>query len=361
MKRLRQELILGGWLVLLGAVLGFGQVIELQEKVISVFDEAAPAVVHITVRSTGENIFMQPVPVEGSGSGFLFDTEGHIVTNYHVIEGAEEITVAFGDVECCPAEVVGVDPSTDLAVIRVAREDLPPPLVADSQALRVGQFVVAIGNPFGLEQTMTFGIVSALERVIQSPDGRFVGGAIQTDTSINPGNSGGPLLDLNGRVIGVASQIISPSRASAGIGFAIPANTVRRVAPALIADGEYPHPYLGITGFGLTPDVVQLFREAEIDLPLTRGVLITSVVEDGPAAAAGVRGGSEELRIGEVIVPTGGDILLAIDGVDVSSMLDVALLLDSGPAVGQTVMLRLERDGQEVVLPVILGERPMGG
>ena len=361
MKRLQRTLLLSGWLILLGAVLGVGQIVELQEKVISVFDEASPAVVHITVRSTGENIFMQPVPVEGSGSGFLFDTEGHIVTNYHVIEGAEEITVAFGDVECCSAEVVGVDPSTDLAVIRVAREDLPRPLVlADSHALRVGQFVVAIGNPFGLEQTMTFGIVSALERVIQSPDGRFLGGAIQTDTSINPGNSGGPLLDLNGRVIGVASQIISPSRASAGIGFAIPANTVRRVVPVLIAEGEYPHPYLGITGFGLTPDVVQLFREAGIDLPLTRGVLITTVVEDGPAAGAGVRGGREELQIGEVVVPIGGDVLLSIDGVPVSSMLDVALLLDSGPTVGQTVMLRLERDGQEIVLPVVLGERPTG-
>lgn len=352
--------LMAGILIVAPVLLGAGQIMELQEKVIEVFDSAAPAVVHITVRSTGEDIFMQPVPVEGSGSGFLYDVEGHIVTNYHVIEGAEEITVAFGDVECCPAEIVGVDPSTDLAVIRVAPEGLPSPLaLADSRLLRVGQFVLAIGNPFGLDQTMTFGIVSALERVIRSPDGRFVGGAIQTDAPINPGNSGGPLLDLDGRVIGVTSQIISPNRASAGVGFAIPSNTVQRIVPSLIAEGRYPHPYLGISGFGLTPDVVQLFRESNVQPPISSGVLITSVVEGGPADLAGLRGGTEEVQIGGFVIPLGGDILLAMDGTPVGSMLDVALFLDSGPGVGQVVSLRIERDGRELILPTILGERPV--
>ena len=189
--------ILAGLMAVVLGTAGAAQVAALQDAVIGVFEEASPAVVHIAVRGTTENLFMQPVPVEGSGSGFLYDGAGHIVTNYHVIEGAEEITVSFDRVECCSAEIIGLDPSTDLAVIRVDSQDLPEPLpLADSDELQVGQFVVAIGNPFGLEQAMTFGIISALGRVIQSPDGRFVGEAIQTDAPVNPGNSGGPLLDL---------------------------------------------------------------------------------------------------------------------------------------------------------------------
>jgi len=186
---------------------------------------------------------MQPIPTEGSGSGFLIDAAGHIVTNYHVVAGADLVTVAFAGVQCCEAQVVGTDSSTDLAVLRVKRSDLPIPLeLADSDGLRIGQFVVAIGNPFGLEQTLTLGVISALGRVIQSPDDRFIDEAIQTDAAINPGNPGGPLLDLDGKVIGVNSQIISPSRASAGIGFAVSSNTVRRVVPELIATGRDPHP-----------------------------------------------------------------------------------------------------------------------
>ena len=240
-------------------VAAVGSTTSWQDQLIAVFESASPAVVHIRVRGTTEDMFMRPVPVEGAGSGFLVDRNGHIVTNYHVIEGAEEIRVAFGAVDCCPAEIVGIDPSTDLAVIRVFREDLPEPLEpADSHQVQVGQLVVAIGNPFGLDQTMTFGIVSALQRIIRSPDGRFVGEVIQTDAAINPGNSGGPLLDLDGRVIGVTSQIISPIRAFAGVAFAISSNTVSRVVPALISQGRYPHPYLGISGISLTPALVEL-------------------------------------------------------------------------------------------------------
>ena len=346
-------------LVAVLSVAGMGQVIELQQAVVDVFSLAAPAVVHITVRGTAEDFMMQPIPVEGTGSGFLYDPDGNIVTNFHVVEGAEEITVSFDRVECCPATVVGLDPSTDLAVIRVRPEDLPNPLeLADSDAIHVGQFVVAIGNPFGLEQAMTFGIVSALGRVIQSPDGRFVGEAIQTDAPINPGNSGGPLLDLEGRVIGVNSQIISPVRGSTGIGFAIPSNTVVRIADALIANGRYPHPYLGLNGYGLTPELIQLFRENDATLPLERGLMVTRVVAEGPAMVAGIQAAQMVLEVGGFDVPVGGDIIVSIDGVAVESMLDVVLYLDLETSVGDTVVLEVLRDGESLNVPLILGERP---
>lgn len=337
-----------------------GQVLELQEQLISVFESASPAVVYITVRGTTKNIFMRPVPVEGSGSGFLVDSSGHIVTNYHVIENADEITVAFNGVECCRAKVVGTDPSTDLAVIRVEAIELPDPLpLADSDQLRVGQFVIAIGNPFGLNQTMTFGIVSALERTIQSPDGRFVGEAIQTDASVNPGNSGGPLLDLDGRVVGMTSQIISPVRASAGVAFAISSNTLARVIPSLIAKGSYPHPYLGISGFGLTPGILQLFRDAGITVPAEDGILVTSVFENGPADLAGIRPGTEWVEVGGVDVLIGGDVIVAINDQPVESLTELVFFLDVKAHVGDAIQLTILREGKTLVIPAVLQERPI--
>ena len=331
---------------------------ELQGQVIAVYDVAAPAVVHITARGTTEDPFMRPVPTEGSGSGFLYDSRGHIVTNYHVIADADLVTVAFSGVECCEAEIVGLDPSTDLAVLRVGRPDLPIPLeLADSDQLRIGQFAVAIGNPFGLDQTLTFGVISALGRVIQSPDGRFIGEAIQTDASINPGNSGGPLLDLEGKVIGVNSQIISPSRASAGIGFSVSSNTVRRIVPELITNGRFPHPYLGITGFGLSPEAIQAFREVDIELPLDRGILVTEVDPEGPAALAGLRGGDRIEQIANLEIPLGGDIVLAVDGNPVNSFLDLTLYLEGETRAGDVVQLTVFRDGITLELAVTLAER----
>ena len=351
-----------GLLTLVAAlsVVALSQTVELQDAVTGVFESAAPAVVHIAVKGTAEDFMMRPVPVEGSGSGFLVDSEGHIVTNFHVVEGADEITVSFDQVECCSAEVIGLDPSTDLAVIKVAREDLPQPLaLADSDTLRVGQFVVAIGNPFGLKQAMTFGIISALGRVIQSPDGRFVGQAIQTDAPINPGNSGGPLLNLEGRVIGVNSQIISPVRGSSGVGFAIPANTVSRVVAALIAEGRYPHPYLGVSGYGLSPELIQLFRENDTELPLDRGVMVAIVDPDGPAAQAGIVAASDEIDVGGYDVPVGGDTIVAINGVDVGAMLEIILYLDLNAQAGDDVVLTVLRDDVPIDITVRLGERPL--
>ncbi|MFC2095704.1 S1C family serine protease [Candidatus Bipolaricaulota bacterium] len=337
-----------------------GQVLELQERLVSVFETASPAVAYITVRGTAEDIFMRPVPVEGSGSGFLFDSDGHIVTNYHVIEDADEITVAFNDIECCRAEVVGTDPSSDLAVIRVDPTGLPEPLtLANSDQLRVGQLVAAIGNPFGLNQTMTFGIVSALERTIQSPDGRFVGEAIQTDASVNPGNSGGPLLDLDGHVIGVTSQIISPVRASSGVAFAISSNTVARVVPSLIATGSYPHSYLGISGFGLTQNILQLFEDDGIPVPAEGGILVTSVFEDGPAELAGIRAGTDLVQVGGVNVVVGGDVIVAINAEPILSITELVFFLDVKTSVGDTIRIALIRDGEVMTIQAVLKERPI--
>ena len=333
---------------------------ELEAQVEAVYGKVGPSVVNITSISYAYDFFMQPVPQEGTGSGFVYDDKGHIVTNYHVVEGAQELQVTLADGRVYPAKVVGADPANDLAVIKIdADGDLPAPVaLADSDKLRVGQFVVAIGNPFGLERTLTVGVISALGRIIQSPNGRFIGEAIQTDAAINPGNSGGPLLDLKGRVIGVNSQIISPSRASAGIGFAVSSNTVRRVVPELIAKGYYPHPWLGIRTLDLTPKAAEAFRKADMKVPVDTGLLVVDVVPNGPAAQAGLRGGSRVVRFGNVRIPLDGDIITAVDGQPMHNFRDLTVYLENETVVGQTVTLSIIRDGKEQTLQVKLGERP---
>jgi S1-C subfamily serine protease len=304
---------------------------------------------------------MQPMPQEGSGTGFVYDDAGHIVTNFHVIEGADQLLVTLAGGQVYEAELIGQDPTDDLAIIRIsAGKDLPPALpLADSDLVRVGQFVVAIGNPFGLEQTLTVGVVSALGRIIQSPEeDRFIGEAIQTDAAINPGNSGGPLLDLQGRVIGVNSQIISPSRANAGIGFAVSSNTVRRAAPELIARGYYPHPWLGINSLPLSPMASEILREGGVDVAVDRGLLILEAVQGGPADQAGVQGGDREVQFGRFSLPVGGDVLVAINDQQLQTSRDLTLYLDTQTEVGQRVKLTLVRNGEQVVIEATLGERP---
>jgi S1-C subfamily serine protease len=333
----------------------------LEAQVIAVYDTVSPAVVNITNRSIAYDWFMQPVPQEGTGSGFVYDTQGHIVTNYHVIEGAEELIVTLADGQEYDATVVGSDPTNDLAVIHIdAGESLPKPMVlADSSKLRVGQFVVAIGNPFGLERTLTTGVISALGRIIQSPaDNRFIGEAIQTDAAINPGNSGGPLLDLEGRVIGVNSQIISPSQASAGIGFAVSANTVLRVVPALIERGYYPHPWIGTYMMPITSAVAKTLREANMNVPVESGLLVLEVVKGGPADQAGIRGGSRVVRFGNVRVPLDGDIIVAIDDKKIDTFQDMTVYLENQKVVGDMVSVKVVRDGEEQVFQVTLAETP---
>ncbi|MBN1136132.1 MAG: trypsin-like peptidase domain-containing protein [Anaerolineae bacterium] len=334
--------------------------LDLEQRVIEVYDSASLGVVNITNRQVRYNFFMQPVPEEGAGSGFVYDQEGHIVTNYHVVEGAEELSVTMPDETVVTARLVGSDPSNDLAVLQVdlPSEQLHPIPLGDSQNLRVGQFVVAIGNPFGLERTLTTGVVSALGRVIESPDQRFIGEIIQTDAAINPGNSGGPLLDLSGRVIGVNTAIFSPSQASAGIGFAVPVSSVRRVVPELIARGYYAHPWLGVHLLDVTPEWVDILRQAGMDLPVTEGVLLIDVVAGAPADRAGLRGGQRQVRIGNGALPVGGDIIIALDGEPIANTRDLTLYLDTRTRIGQTIQITFIRDGQEMMLPATLTERP---
>jgi S1-C subfamily serine protease len=334
--------------------------LSLEADIIEVYESVSRSVVNVTNRSYGYDMFLRPVPQEGTGSGFVYDTEGHIVTNFHVIEGADELFVTLADERTLPATVVGADPSNDLAVLEVdvPAEELSPVPLGESNTLRVGQFVIAIGNPFGLERTLTVGVVSALGRVIESPDDRFIGEIIQTDAAINPGNSGGPLLDVAGRLVGVNTAIFSPSRASAGIGFAVPVSTVSRVVPELIARGYYPHPWLGASMWALTPERAEVLREAGMDVPVDQGLLLVETTPGGPADRAGLRGGQQRVGLGRYILLIGGDILTAIDGQPIASDRELVLYLDSQTQVGQTVEVTFWRGGEKRTASLTLTERP---
>jgi 2-alkenal reductase len=291
----------------------------------------------------------------GSGSGFFYDDRGHIVTNAHVVEGAEMVEVVLYDESIVPAEVIGEDDDSDLAVLKV---DLPAagltvlPL-ADSDAVLPGQKVIAIGNPFGRQSSMTYGIVSAVGRTIVGLTPFSIPQAIQTDAAINPGNSGGPLLNLKGEVIGVNAQIESAVRASAGVGFAIPSNIVTRVAPTLIAEGRFQWPWLGVQGGSLTPRLA----EANGLAANTRGAYISGVEDGGPADEAGLRGITGSREIDGMPVPIGGDVVTAINGQPVRDMDDLILAI-SQQEIGDRVALTVLRDGQEVELTAELAARP---
>ena len=313
------------------------------------YQRVSPSVVYIAI-TTGS------LSGSGSGSGFVWDTEGHIVTNNHVVESASRIEVTFADGTTAKAKVVGTDPDSDLAVIKVdvPASRLHPMELGDSDALRVGQRAIAIGNPFGFEQTMTTGIVSGLGRVVRQNSGFSLPQLVQTDAAINPGNSGGPLLDSHGRVIGVTTLIYSNSGTNAGVGFAVPVNTVKRVVPSLIGTGSYADPWLGIQGTSITPLLAE-----ELDLPVEQGVLVQTVVQDGPAAKAGLQGGDRQVRFEGALLATDGDIIVAIDGVSVQDMDDLIVYL-AGRSVGQKVTLTVLSDGRQQRIQVTLGERPAG-
>jgi len=302
---------------------------------------------------------------DSSGSGFIYDREGLVVTNFHVVENAVRILIFFADETEAEASVIGLDQDSDLAVLRL--ENVPAELVrpvelGDSSQVEVGQRAIAIGNPFGdFAQSMTVGIVSAVGRVVRSPNSLFSNAElIQTDAAINPGNSGGPLLDSRGRVIGVNTLIRSTVQQSSGVGLAIPVNTVKQVVPALIAGGYYPHPWLGITG----RDIESYLVEA-LDLPVNRGALVIEVDPAGPSKAAGLRGGDpDQMEPVEIpgyaeplLVPLGGDIIIGIDDQPVGGMDDIITYLQR-TQVGQTVVLNILRDGREMEVPVKLAERP---
>ena len=301
---------------------------------------------------------------EGLGSGFVLDTQGHIVTNNHVIEGADKIEITFSDGTIVPAKVVGADPDSDLAVLKVdvAADKLRPVQFADSTQIKVGELAIAIGNPFGLEGTMTTGIISAVGRTMpagglsQSSTGPTysIPDIIQTDASINPGNSGGVLVNDQGLVIGVTFAIESPTRSSAGIGFVIPSSIVVRVAPALIKNGSYQHTYLGITGGTLTPTLAQAMKLDSTQ----RGVLVSQVSSGTPASKAGLKGSSSETTVDGQKVPIGGDVITAIDGQPVMKMDDVIAYLADSTTVGQKVTLTVLRDGKSQDIAGHLGSPP---
>jgi S1-C subfamily serine protease len=325
---------------------------------VNLYQRVNPAVVYIEVL-VNDGGTLTPL---GSGSGFVIDTEGRIVTNNHVVEQADALRVVFSDSSVADAQILGLDPYSDLAVVQV---DIPPerlvPLeLSDSSTLQVGQRVVAIGNPFGLEGTMTAGIVSALGRTLPAQvlqgTGRFSNPEIiQTDAAINPGNSGGPLLDIRGRVIGVNTAIRSTTGTNSGIGFAVPVNTVKRILPALIAEGAYRYPYLGIT-YDTRFTMAEL--AGPLGLPVTHGALIDEVTPGTAAGRAGLRGGNREVEVMGTTVNAGGDIIVAIDGTKLRDFDDLIAYLVRETEVGQEVTLTVIRDGEELEIPVILGERP---
>jgi S1-C subfamily serine protease len=283
---------------------------------------------------------------EGSGSGSILDQDGNILTNYHVIENAQKVSVSLGGEKDYPAKIIGGDPDTDLAVIRLLekpREALTVVPLGDSDRLSVGQKVLAIGNPFGLDRTLTTGVISGLQRPIRARNDRPIEGAIQTDASINPGNSGGPLLDSHGRMIGINSQILSPSGASAGVGFAVPVNIAKRIVPQLIRSGAVTRPKLDMT----TRNIEAL--KNQVDLPVSEGVMVWQVAAGGAAAAAGLRG-IAQTEDGEVAL---GDIIVSLDGQKVGNSDDLYRILEKHQ-VGQTVQVEIIRNGRRMSLPVRL-------
>ena len=294
------------------------------------------------------------------GSGFVWDQNGHIVTNNHVISGADKIEVAFSDGSIVSAQVVGADPDSDLAVLKVdvAADKLHPIQLGDSTAVKVGQLAIAIGNPFGLEGTMTTGIISAVGRSLpaseNSTQSYSIPDIIQTDAPINPGNSGGVLVDAEGHVLGVTSAIESPVRANAGIGFAIPSAIVNNVVPALINDGKYVHTWMGISGSTLVPDLATAMKLDSTQ----RGALVGEVLPNSPAEKAGLRGSSQQVTIDGQTINVGGDVITAIDGQPVVEMNDIIAYLASNTQVGQKVTLTVVRDGKQETVDVTLAARP---
>lgn len=321
-----------------------------EQNSIEVYRTISPGVAFISTTSYTQDFWGGTEEGRGTGSGSVIDRQGHILTNNHVIEGASKLTVSFGGDKVYPARVVGRDPDTDLAVIKIE----PPPggltviSLGDSDKLAVGQKVLAIGNPFGLDRTLTTGIISGLQRPIRARNGRPIDAAIQTDASINQGNSGGPLLDKFGRMIGINSQILSPSGGSVGVGFAVPVNTAKRVIPQLIQFGEVRRPKLGIGAF----DISRLSSQG-VRLPVESGVLIRSVTPGGAASNAGLKGLSQDAS-GDVIL---GDIITAVNGEKIENQDDLYRQLDKYK-IGDTVQVEVFRNDGRINVPVRLTAAP---
>ena len=318
---------------------------------IDVYRKALPSVVNITSTTVAFDFFYGPVPEQGQGSGFLLDKQGHILTNYHVVQNARQVEVTLSDKRKFRAEVVGFDRPNDLAVIQIpTAENLKPATLGDSRRLVVGQKVYAIGNPFGLSGTMTRGIVSALRPVRGPEPGLFIDEAIQTDAAINPGNSGGPLLNSQGEVIGINTFILSQVGQSAGIGFAIPVNVAKAVLNDLVTFGRVRRPTLGIRTLPIGPELA-----GEMGLATDSGVLILQVVPGGPAERAGLKGGTRRAYLGNMPIMVGGDLIVGIDGEEVIDQSDIARVMNNRKA-GDSVRVAVYRGKQRMEIDVALGE-----
>ncbi|MEE8358737.1 MAG: trypsin-like peptidase domain-containing protein [Candidatus Hydrothermarchaeales archaeon] len=329
-------------------------VMEIKENtVINVYDRIGPSVVHITTTTLSTDFFMRDIPQEGVGSGIILTVDGYILTNAHVVEDAEKVEVTLSDGEVAFAEIVGKDPTTDIAVVKIKpKSKLSPAVLGDSDSLRVGQSAIAIGNPFGLDNTITVGVISALNRTLRSRNNFEIQGIIQTDASINPGNSGGPLLNSNGEVIGINTAIFSPIKGSIGIGFAIPINSAREVAEALITHGKVIRPWLGITGYTITEHTSEV-----LDLPVKSGIIIASVVEGGPADIAGLKGGEDLTVVGSRAIVVGGDIITKFGEKEVNTMDELVEAILEREA-GDEVKIEYRRNDKKGDTTVKLKERP---
>ena len=320
-----------------------------EQNNISVYRRNIPSVVNVTSRAMSFDFFYGMVPQEGQGSGFVIDKDGHILTNYHVIENARQVEVTLHNRKKYKATIVGTDPSHDLAVIQIKAPDLVPSVLGDSRNLQVGQKVYAIGNPFGLAGTMTRGIVSSI-RPVREPNGATIDEAIQTDAAINPGNSGGPLMNWHGEVIGINTMILSSVGQNSGVGFAIPINTAKAVLNDLMTLGRVRRPALGVRTIPISAELAD-----EIGLPADYGLLIVQVTPGGSADMAGLRGGTERAYLGNIPIMLGGDLIVAIDGEKVEDEQDLAHLMDNHRA-GDSVKVTIFRGKKKIDVNVALGE-----
>jgi S1-C subfamily serine protease len=329
---------------------------EDEKNNINVYEKVADGVVNVTSTAIQMDFFFNAFPTQGSGSGSIIDVKGHILTNHHVVANAQKLEVTLADESKWPAKLIGSDPDSDLAVIKIdaPKEKLKVIQRGDSKNLKIGQKVLAIGNPFGLERTLTTGIISSLGRTIRSDVGTLMEDIIQTDAAINPGNSGGPLLNSDGEIIGINSAIISPSGGSVGIGFAIPVNTAKKLIPELISKGYVTYPWIGATIQSLIPEVAKYLK-----LKIDRGAMIAEVAKGGPAYKAGLRGGNKRIQVGNMIMIVGGDIVVKADQRDVKTNDElIRYIREKKP--GDGILIKVFRKGKFEDVKVTLGERPRG-
>ncbi len=320
-----------------------------EQNNIAVYKRVLPAVVNITSTAVAYDFFYGPVPQEGQGSGFIIDTQGHILTNYHVIAGARQVEVSLSDRKKYQATIIGTDKTHDLAIIQIKAPRLVPAVLGDSKGLVVGQKVFAIGNPFGLSGSMSRGIISSI-RSVRGEEGSFIDEAIQTDAAINPGNSGGPMLNSRGEVIGINTLIASSVGQSSGVGFAIPINAAKAVLNDLVTEGRVRRPSLGARTLPIGPELAD-----QLGLSADYGVLILQTIPGGAAERAGLKGGSQRAYLGNTQIMLGGDLIIAIDSEDVQDQQDLAGAMNRHRA-GDKVTVTIYRGKNKMNIPVTLGE-----